>query len=72
MKKEFLACCILSSFIIFFSCTSKKTSEKTETDISKYFSLGKEISANAQGALIQNLTKAIDEGGAPYAVRFLI
>ncbi len=70
MNKIILQIYLLSALIFSFSCSGNKSTEKTTENISTYYSLGKEVSAIAQGTLIQNLSKAIEAGGPSYAVEF--
>ena len=70
MKKAVLFVSVLGVFLILHSCSNEPSSKENVVDNSKYYLLGNEISAAAQGALIQNLSKAIEEGGHSYAVGF--
>lgn len=70
MKRTDLLIYLFVTLVLYSSCTGKRSLEKTTENISTYYSLGKEVSESAQGALIQHLSKAIEEGGPAYAVQF--
>lgn len=70
MNKNFIAVSIV--FVVLLSCNSG-SSEKNNIApevYSNYLQKGNEISSLAQGVLLANTGKAVQQGGAEYAVEF--
>ena len=63
MKTLILSCAVT----LLFSCNSKKISNETYTEFQK---MGNEISNKTQSVLLANVGKAMQTGGAVYAVKF--
>ena len=63
---------LISFFVVLtgISCSNNKKSNEVQFDSDIYLKNGKEISMEAQKALIGHLSKAIEEGGTEYAVQF--
>ncbi len=73
MKTTTIYILTISFLFILFSCNSKKRSGSTgidEATYRKYVQKGNEISNLAQGVLLAHVGKAIQKGGAEYAVGF--
>ena len=58
---------LLCTVTLLFSCNSKKISYETYTEFQK---MGNEISNKTQSVLLANVGKAMQTGGAVYAVEF--
>ena len=70
MRKVAKLIYVITVLLFIFSCVSKKDSTEKSFDLKKYQKAGDEVSSIAQATLIQNLSAAIEKGGAEYAVQF--
>jgi hypothetical protein len=71
--RNILTFILLGLVFLFQSCNSGSTSEQTvvpNEDSIDYLALGKEHAINTKSELGKNLTKALGEGGAEYAMTF--
>ncbi|HLT93250.1 MAG TPA: DUF3365 domain-containing protein [Membranihabitans sp.] len=60
---------IIAAMMIFIAC-SQKSSELSDEEMDTYIQRGDSIALNTQAVLMQNVAKAIQQGGTEYAVEF--